>query len=378
MFEENTVLEPTQGTEELSAENQELLSPESSAEETEVQGNEGTSATAGAESEQAYQLPDEQSKVWSESDLQEYADNRYPELAKILADQNLPEPTRKQVRQILHDKLNGDIYIAKLQQEEETEEDAEEIEEKPEPTQQLSKEQQWQQIETTLNNMVDEVTDPAVAEAFVKRLAEADAIKDPKQRAVAVTKTLSFGMANLLRDLLPRYLEDGGWLDKRIGGFINTNYEGFGDNYKTQGYQSTWESIRQSNPKFGTLPAYGTSEWMEAAREAASILPGFENAIFTDAQGKALSPMKNFQKKAEAMANILTRARGKNVEEVAKAVETGKQQQRLTQSRRSNAQLGAGKTKGQIVQTTGDDPLKAALAKHKTDDDPFAALRSAQ
>jgi hypothetical protein len=382
---DNAVADQPTTTDDNAIATEELLSPESSsAEETAGAGAEGEAATQDAAIEEAtYSLPDEQSKVFPENVLQEYADNRYPELAKLLADQSLPEPTRKQVRQILHDKLNGDIYIAKLQEQEETDEEETEedvdAKEAPEPTQALTTEQrqaQQAQVETTLNAIVDEITDPAIAEGFVKRLADADAIKDPKQRAVAVTKALTYGMANALRDLLPRYLEDGGWLEKRIGGYINQNFEGFGESYKATTYQTTWEGIRQSNPRFQALPAYGTPEWTAAAQEAAAIIPGFENAIYTDPRtGKPLSQMQNFQKKAEAMANVLARTRGKIVEETLKAVETGKKQQRDAQNRKANAQLGAGKTRGQIASPAGDDPLKAALAATKADQDPFAVLR---
>jgi hypothetical protein len=90
----------------------ESAAQDSSAEAT---GSEqATGATTEVEQESTYSLPDEQSKVFPEDVLLEFAQNRYPELAKVLADPQLPESTRKNITQVIHDKLNGDIYIQKL------------------------------------------------------------------------------------------------------------------------------------------------------------------------------------------------------------------------------------------------------------------------
>src|SRR4051794_15630717 len=115
-MDESTVLEPTQGAEQADQSGFESVVQDSSAETT------GAEQTTGAqpievEQESTYQLPDEQSKVWPDEKLLEFAQNRYSKLADVLNDQNTPAPIREQVRQILHDKLNGDIYIQKLKDE---------------------------------------------------------------------------------------------------------------------------------------------------------------------------------------------------------------------------------------------------------------------
>lgn len=329
--------------------------------------------------ESTYQLPDEQLKVYPDPVLQEFAENRYPDLAKMLADGALSEQSRQAVRQIIHDKLNGDIYIERLRAESEAEpEEEEEAEpEKPADPPPVDQAAAMAHVEARLNQVVDQITDPKVAVAFVERLGKADAIKDPQERAIAVTKALTYGMANAMRDLLPAFLDGpGGWLEQRIGGYLNSNFEGFGDSYKANAYQSAWEGIRASDPKFAALPAYNTPEWMEAAREAASILPGFENAVYTDkATGRPLSPAKNFAEKAKAMASILTRTRGAAVTEAVKAVETGKRMAADSANRKSLGKLGAGQSSGKITAQPVTDPLKAAIAAQRADADPFAALK---
>jgi hypothetical protein len=114
------------------------------------------------EQESTYSLPDEQSKVFPEDVLLEFAQNRYPELAKVLADPQLPESTRKNITQVIHDKLNGDIYIQKLKDEQG--EEAEEIEEADEPTAEADPVQLQEHWNQAVNQFVDRVTDPKVAQ----------------------------------------------------------------------------------------------------------------------------------------------------------------------------------------------------------------------
>jgi hypothetical protein len=352
---------------------------EVSAEGGETEQRAGKAAGAEAEAESTYTLPDEQAKVFPDDVLQEFAENRYPELAKLLADENLPEQSRKQVRQILHDKLNGDIYIQKLKESGE-EGDEEEVEETPEKPPEVDPAKTQQEAELRLSAFVDQITDPQVAIKFTEDFTKAFEIKDPQQRALAVTKTLTKGMLNVLREAIPAFIGgQNGYLERQVKAFMDTNYEGFGDTYKSNAYQSTWEGIRASNPKFAQLPAYNSPEWIAAAQEAAAIVPGFENAVYTDpATGKPLSPIKNFQKKAEAMANILTRTRGTAVKEAVEAVETGKRLAQESAQRKNLSKLGAGQSKGQIAASRGTDPLKAAIAAHRADSDPFAALKQKQ
>lgn len=376
MFDETTLADQPAEIEE-SATVQSDFPPmeEISAEGGDTEQTQGETADTGTTSGESYTLPDEQSKVFPEEVLQEFAANRYPDLAKMLADQSLPEQSRKQVRQILHDKLNGDIYIQKLQQDEEPDEAEEETgEPADQPTVDPVKAQQ--EADLRLGQFVDQITDPKVAMQFTEDFTKAFEIKDPQQRALAVTKTLTRGMLNVLRDAIPAYIGGkNGYLESNVKSYLESNYEGFGDTYKANSYQSAWEGIRSSDPKFQSLPAYNTPEWIQAAQEAAAILPGFENAVFTDPKtGNPLSPARNFQKKAEAMANILTRARGSAVKEATQAVETGKRMAQESAQRKNLGKLGAGQSKGQIAATSTNDPLKAALAAHKADSDPFATL----
>jgi len=357
------------------------LAPESSDETAEqpVQQPE-TDATEPptTEEETTYTMPDEQAKVFPDEVLVEFAQNRYPELAKALADQSLPEPTRQQIKQIVHDKLNGDIYIEKLRQAEEQQDEAEEEEqeETAEPTQQANPEA-WQKA---VQSFVDNVTDEKAAQTFFDELNAAAALKDPKERAVKFTKTLSGAAVNLMRDAIPALLfgKDGqpGMIDQ----YIESRYEGLGESHTSALRSGDWESVKQSDPAYANLPAFGTPEFVAMAQKAAATVPGIENAVFTGPNGQALSPRQQFIEKSKLLAKLAagTATQG-TVEKATKAVETGRRLQKESQQRKSVANLGAGQTKGQIapqVQSGLDAERKASIARLREDENPFAVLNS--
>ncbi len=370
MFEEAAVADqPT--TESADQSVIESAAQDSSAEAT------GAEQTTGAqpegEQESTYQLPDEQSKVWSDDALMGFAQARYSKLADALNDPNTPAPIREQVKQILHDKLNGDIYIQKLRAQEEgdgSEEELEEGEDAPiveaDP---VKLQEHWNQAVT---QFVDRVTDAKVAQTFTDNFIAAFDIKDPQEKALAVTKTLSGAAVNLMRDAVPELLftpgPDGRTLLDR---YLESKYEGLSGMVKTNSYGQAWEDLRVSDPKFASTPKYNTPEWQTAIREVAAMVPGFENAVFTGKDGRILSPYQNFVEKSKVAIKLMSRRQGTPTQDKAiaiasKAVETGKKVEREATRSRNNANLGAGQSRGQLS-SAASDPLKDAIAKHRAD-----------
>jgi hypothetical protein len=214
------------------------------------------------------------------------------------------------------------------------------------------------------------VTDIKVAQTFTDNFTKAFDIKDPQQRAMAVTKTLSGAAVNLMRDAVPELLmtpgQDGKTLLDR---YLESRYEGLSSMVKTNAYGSAWDNLRQSDPKFANVPAYNTPEWKDAIGKVAEMVPGFEDAVFTGKDGRVLSPYQNFVAKSKVAISLIQNLNGNSDKAIAsakKAVETGKTIARKTAGEQANAKLGAGQSRGQLSATAGD-PLKEAIAKHRAD-----------
>lgn len=367
-MDETNVLEPTQGAEQADQSVIESAAQDSSAEAT--GSDQATGAQPEGQEESTYQLPSSQSKVFSEEDVQEFAQNRYPELAKLLNDQNLPEQSRKHIRQVIHDKLNGDIYIEELKaagQTEETEDDTEQTEAEQLPADPVQLQEHWNQA---VNQFVDRVTDAKVALDFTETFTKAFDIKDPQQRSLAVTKTLSGAAVNLMRHAVPELLFTPGPDGKTlIDRYMESKYEGLPGMVKSTSYGQAWDNLRQSDPKFANVPAYNTPQWHEAIGQVAQMVPGFENAVFTDKNGRILSPYQNFVEKSKTAIALMAGGGKANqaVVDAKKAVETGKKVERESAQLKSNARLGAGQSRGQLSSAGGGDALSQAIAKHRAD-----------
>lgn len=354
------------------------LEPESSDETVEQVGGE-ISETADTETtteEEPYQLPDEQSKVWTDEALQGYADKRYPKYAALLKEPSTPEPTREAVKQLMHDALNKDIYIDQLRKTgEEVEEETLEEEQQLEPTQPLAPEEAEKAWDKALTTFSDKVTDSKVAQKFMADLRAVAEIKDPVQRDIAEVKVLTKGVANVVPAILDDYLftpgQDGASLMDK---YFESRFPGFAQNHQETSRSSAWEQVR-SAPEFAAakLPAYGTPEWMQSVEKVAAMMPGFEKARFSN------DPIQNFAAKARVHAQLIAgTATQSTVASAVKAVEKGKQLERQAQQRKNLGNLGAGQTKGKIAQTgnvlPSDQARKESIARLREDSNPFAAL----
>lgn len=368
-FEEAVADQPTTETAEATESTE--LAQESSAEATTEETQQGETQADGTGADADW-LPDEQLKVFPDEQYERYAEKRYPDLVALLKDEQTPEPTRKAVRQILHDKINSDIEIRRAKEageevEEEQTEEVEEVADQP----QARDPQQW---EKAINTFVDGVTDPDTAVKFMGALETAGAIKDPRQRAIETTKALTRGVVNVFPDLINAYLFGAQGKPGVLDQYIESRYEGLGETVRETQYSRAWNNLIGSDPAFKALPAYDPrpdSKWTEAIAKVADLVPGFENFSLAGA-----SPLKNFQAKARIAAKLLSNGVNANSLAVAqKAVETGKQQQKESERNKNLGKLGAGQSKGQIAKPTGDDSLKASLAAHRAQENPFAGIQ---
>jgi hypothetical protein len=101
--------------------------------------------------------------------------------------------------------------------------------------------------------------------------------------------------------------------------------------------------VRNSNPQFAALPAYGSKEFSSTLREASRSIPGFDEMQFTGADGRPLAAMENAQRKYAMLAQI---ASGQNVDPalIQKAVATGARNATRAAARRAAGNLGSGRS----------------------------------
>lgn len=352
-----TALEPTQSEEAVTQSTSifDELDAESSAEEVpeETAEIEAGAEEATEEEDDSNWLPSEQLKEFTPEVIAKYAKRYGYTDEEIKADPRLAR--------FLKDKINSDIEIAnrkKAEEEAANEAEQEEVEQAEEPTP-LPPAEAWAQMEKTLNTIVDEITNPEVAMAWVDRLAKADGIADKKERAVQIAKVFTFGMSNAMRDLLPRYLNDGNWLQNQFRSFLDQNLPGISDSHYESSLASAVESVRSSNPQFATMPKFGTPEWNAAAQKADQIMPDLKTVKFFDKQGRELPRLERFKRMTDIMFKLATNQPGA-VAQAEKAIQTGERIAAEKTQRKKNATLGAGQSKGLAPKATSNDDLFGA------------------
>lgn len=319
---------------------QEQSSTEQAVDETE-QAVEAESVEGDTEGEDSNWLPSEQLKVFPPDVLARYAKRFGLTIEEISADTRLANLVSKAI--------NSDIHIeAQKKAEEEAANEPEEVAEAVEPTAEEAAALQTQR-EQKLTEFVHQITDKSTAVKFTQRLATADKIEDPEQRSVAVAEALTLGMANVFPDIFDAYFGGpGGKLEQMIGNYINANLPGLSESTQQTMRAQTVDRVASTNPKFAALNLkFGTPEFMAAAERAAKILPGMETV-----------PLP-FEQKVKMMFNLLTNAPGA-VANATAAIEKGKEVERDSKQRKTNATLGAGHSKGLAAKTTGNDDLFGA------------------
>lgn len=296
-------------------------------------------------------LPTEQEKVFSEETLTKYAQQRYPKLYDRLQ----KDPNDADLKQLLHDKLNTDIYLKTLQDKPEQEFEEEPVRQEPTPTQ-LTTQQWMDQVERT----AAQITDPEVSQLFAGKFLQAFGVKEAPspEMAKALTQTMTTFGLNLLNTVLPQMLnsqtQEGRTFFQDLMG---KNYEGFDDSYESSMYDRAWQSVTRGNPEFAKLPGYtdpgGTQQRIAAATKIAGSPEDFDALQFKGKDGKSLSAYQTAVKKYSMMARVMA---GENLTPVqSKAVfEAGKKAARKLDVNRQAGNLGSGKSNGQIASNPSD------------------------
>ncbi len=276
-------------------------------------------------------LPTEQDKVFAPEVYERYG-QRYN-----LSPEQAADPL---IRQLLHDKINSDLFIQQQQQFEQETPEAEQVAEPTRTEPQLTREQYFQ----NLDRVIAERTDPEVAKSFhadflrAFGVPDAEIAKTSPQQAMAFTSVASKYMLNLVNTFM------GDILKEQLGPQLAQAFPGFGDMYERSSMAMAWDRVRNSDPAFSSLPQYGTKEFSSKLREAAGRIPGFDEMQFTDAQGKPLPAQQNAERKYAMLAKI---ASGQNVNPklLEQAAQAGARNARRADVRRSAGNLGSGQSK---------------------------------
>lgn len=294
-------------------------------------------------------LPTEQEKVFPDEVLAKYAIRYNVDLAKA-------DP---QVRQLIIDKINSDIYLKSLQTQQQEEPEEEEFEPEPEtvpePTQPqppISREQYFQ----NLGQVIQQRTDPQVAKQFYDEFLQAWQLPEAQQ-PMAFTQVMSKYALNLINT----FADD--LISAKLGQHLEQSYPQFGEMYQVSAAARTWDSVRNENQD-AELPAYGTREYSTAARQIGAEIAGsaerFEAMVFTGRNGQPLSARENLAEKqrmiAERMIQGTQNPQIPPPAVMAQAVKTGEKIAQRRAAQQSAGNLGAGKSRAQIA-PTNDDPF---------------------
>lgn len=326
---------------------------------SEVQ-SEGSDEQANAEESEAPSLP-EWLEDYDAATLAKFQ-KRYPSAWKRLGDPNTSEDDRFLIR----DKINADIEFQRLKAQDATGPTREEAQQSATPAPAIPVEQQRAQYQANLKNLVQQVIDPASVETLGKNLlagfgvdisSEEPEVQGLVKNASKVGSTLVEGAADLMTTLLPHILTPQ---------VIDGLFPGFSEMYETAMYARQWDAVRSATENGLELPEYGKPEFGKALREAADAIPGFEQMVFTDKQGRALPPAEQAKQKYQLLAKHMSgqKMQPAQLATVREAVETGQKIARRTeQSRAAGKALGAGRSKNQ-VEGGKSDWFKDAISEY--------------
>jgi len=288
-------------------------------------------------------LPTEQEKVFPPEVLEKYAPRYGYTAEELQADPRLAR--------LVQDKLNSDIYINQLRQNDDSQE-IEEVEEQPrqEPTQPIAPENWAAYVDQVAQRYID----PKMADHFANNFLKSFGVKEAAspEMAKGLAQTFTSGVINVLNAVLPDLLNSQVGSRTFFQDLMERNYEGFSESHEVTNYERAWlkatsgvkdlagKSLRDLGPQL-----------QEAATRFAGSPEEFENMQFRGKDGKALSPYQNAVKKYAVLAKMMTNQKLTS-QEAASFVEAGKKAARIAQVRREAGNLGSGKSNGQIAGKT--------------------------
>jgi hypothetical protein len=342
-----------------------------------------------AETEQVEQPPavQERLKDLTQREADRYA-HRYPNAWQMLQNPRTPDD----VKHLLLDKIDSDNEIARRIAQERAYAEQQEAEEptlqyeEPQPVQatpEAANEQRaayYNQIDNLVKTQFDQQAIHEVGDAMLRMFnVNVKALQDPNvsPEDKAVLQGL---VASVQREapILARFMTDAvaTTVPHILPAAMEVAMPGFSQMYERQMYGNAYESVRQQTdergqPLYANLPAYpavrGTPEaaaFSQLLREAAEQIPGFDDMVFRDGQGRVLPEGQQAVMKYTLLARHLSGQR-MNPAVVAQAVETGRRLAGRADQRRQTARAtGAGQGTAGLPgrgASEEDDPLLAAL-----------------
>jgi hypothetical protein len=249
--------------------------------------------------------------------------------------------------------------------EEEKKEEEKPVEARPSKLAELTPEQRVEMskhIEQVWNRS-QQVNDPIHTEHFENSLAGILGTPPEQMETLHnVVEVLQFGAQNLIESTIPAMVQ--AYLQHNFAGVMEGYAPGFAANYTQQTISRTWDAVRGND-----LPAFGTVEFDELAKEVHEKHPFLNDIDFKDAKGNPLPVLDALRAKAELTARL---CRGERVtpQTIQDAVERGKADANRS-NRRVSAQrsLGKGKSSGRIGQaeSSGTSLRDAYTAQHGRD-----------
>jgi hypothetical protein len=288
-----------------------------------------------------------------------YYAKRYPTLYKAYQDPNQPDDLKAAFR----DRVNQDHAWA-AKQEGATTQQVEEPTLETEADATLTPEQQrtahYQQVDNLLSTVIDTKAIDELGANLLKGFGVDITSQDPEVQALVknapeVGRTLARGAVDLMLTSLPAILmrEDANGVPL-ISQFVERAFPGTLDNFERMQYAGAWDSVRNSDPNYKDLPAYGPadSDFGKLMQAAAKQIPNFDKMQFP---GK---PAEQAAAKYAILAKIATGQKVKPAE-VTQAVETGKRLADEQQAKRDQGKaFGAGRSSRTLDTGKDESPLR--------------------
>jgi hypothetical protein len=288
-------------------------------------------------------FPSDQDKVFPDEVYERYATERYG-----LTPQQAADP---QIRQMLHDKINSDIWIRQQQQQQE--QFVPEPEPEPQPEAQPAPLPTREQYFSQLAQIVQQRTDPEVAKAFHQEFLNLWQLP-AAQQPMAFAQVASKYMLNLVNTFA------GDIVKGQLKQVMAALYPGFDDMHMRSTFAMAWDRVRSSDPRYASLPNYGGKDFGKILRSAAEKIPGFDELTPDES--------KMTREDAEKYYRMLAHfAVGGTVDPqmLQQAAAAGAQQARRADIRRTAGNLGSGQSR-----SSRGEP--AASSRFQTNSDLFS------
>lgn len=333
--------------------------PEPNAEaESEEPEPEATDAEAeNTDEEDSDWLPTEQEKVFPAEILAKYAKRYGKTMEQLQAD--------PQLKQLILDKINSDVLIkqhsdaANQEQEEEGEEEEPTLE--PASTQPVPQDRaQW------LEQVVASNLDAKAISQFGHNFLVACGVDPNEPDSKGILENSAKVGGELAKAAVDIFSTIGPQLQMEQ---LEQNMPGITEMYQRSLYGQQWEHVSaeadaNGKPLYANLPVYGSPEFKTAIQAAAAQFPGFEQMVFNGANGRPLPAHQQIEKQYSLLAKYMS---GQKVtpQEVAKAINTGKQQVKdADRSRAAGKVLGAGQSKKQLANADTGDDFKSMISDY--------------